>query len=158
MKSIEPGHANQAVGIRWRRRALRLRFAEDEPEIRADGGELFRAPEGDVNLQRIFQQEDTKQGCAAHHVEVSDRFVSLIKATGPLRDHLIARGGGLQTEGQVNIGPAVEAQRCCRTCMCRATEVGVILSGGDQFVAKLLSLIRSENGHGGIVRDRAGLG
>ena len=96
VKGVEPCHPNQTVGIRLRRGVRLLRIAENQLEIRTDGSEVCGTPEGDVDLQRIFQQEDAKQRGASHHVDVCNGLMTLVKALGPLADYLIVRGGGLQ--------------------------------------------------------------
>ena len=107
MKGVEPGHTDQALGIRWKRRLRRICLAEDEFEIRPDGGKLVSPPEGEIHLQSISQQEYTEQRRAVHYVHVGDCFMIVIEEFCPFLHHLIMRGCGLQTESQVNVGPAI---------------------------------------------------
>lgn len=54
VQGVEPGHANEELGIRLGRRLGWSGVTEDQLEIGADGSEFFLGPEGDIYLQGIL--------------------------------------------------------------------------------------------------------
>lgn len=54
VQGVKPGHADQSVGIRWRREPKRHRIAEDKAEVGSDGGKVIGAPESNIHLQGVF--------------------------------------------------------------------------------------------------------
>ena len=144
MQSVEPSHADEQMGIGFGSGLSRVGRAENLFEMRTDCGKLPFRPESDVNLQRVFQEEYPEQNGTSHHVHVSDRFISLIEAVGPLGDDLLVRCRGSQAQRQIDIGPAVQAGRRGGSGMRRTAKTRINLRGRDEFGAELLSLVGSE--------------
>ena len=151
MQGIKPRHADQGMSFGRRRRARRVRVAEDELEVRTNGAEIGGAPEGEVDLQRVFEEEDAEERGPAHDVDVRDGVVALVEARSPFGHDVLVRGVRFHTKGEVDIGPAIETGRSGRAGVSGAAEAGVMLGGGDKFMAQLFSFFGSEYGHAGMV-------
>lgn len=83
MQSIEPCHPDQREGVRLWGKLRRPRLTKNQTEIRPGGGEVLRAPEGDIHLQCVFQKEDAEQRRAAHDIDMSNCTVVAVERLGP---------------------------------------------------------------------------
>jgi len=103
MQRIEPAHADQLDGDGQGFVDRVAGGSEEQAEVRADGAELPRRPEGDIDLQRAGQQEDPIDDLAAVHVEVMDGSMVLVHPIGPVRDRLRAVARRRQRQGEIDV-------------------------------------------------------
>jgi len=83
-------------------------LTENQPEIRPDSGEVFRPPEGDIHLQRVFEQENAEQRRAPHDIEVGHCAVMAVEKLGPFSHHSLVGSVRLKAESEIDVGPAVQ--------------------------------------------------
>jgi hypothetical protein len=119
---------------------------EQQTKGGSDGTEFRRRPEGDVDLQGLGEQEDSKEGVAAVHVHVMNRPPLAVHPTGPVSNDLREIRPTSNAQRKVDIGPAVFGSQRLRASQ-RGTNVAWVgASGCDEAVAESGAILGCEHG------------
>src|SRR5262249_16770483 len=119
---------------------------EQQPKVGSGRTEVRRRPEGNIDLQGIGEQENTKEGITAVHVHMVDRPPIAVHLTGPISDHLPEVGPTGNAQSKADVGPAVFGSGGRGASQRSTSDASVRARGRDQAVAESRAVLGCEHG------------